>query len=594
MRMIYPHIIYIATLSYIHCNITRMKNSIDDANRGWGFMKRNGNRCVATGLDDNYVFPFLVMAFSAQINRQKDFNLKIAFGKGLLQEKNRKLISQVLTVLDISYEFISVDLDSRLRSERWIAVTSFIRLHLADTLPEKFLWLDGDLICLKGWDKIFDEYEYSIEKHAICAAVDTVPLLNLVSRSPYNRNAAIQRMGQNYFNAGVLLVNPNLWRVINKKNHWQELYDHYNEMGFQFADQCILNHLCSNSYSHIDKSYNVFASIRKKYASNGKIKIMHFAGEEKPWFYKKFDFAIISSSLRSMDILKYIRLQSELIKIVSKKNSDLGAKLRVAQKELHRDISNIQVWHHQIYKLKKNLRMRYIKSFLFQRFYYLDRLNWFINKKRNATEVGETSNEIVAITVSVNYSQVLDYVLKKNISIISSWIVVTEPDDIATIEVVRKHPNIELLFFDFKAHGRKFNKGGGIRMAQKYAYQKYPNHWYLLLDSDISLRTSADLHQVKQLDNRLIYLSSNRRDYLYFSDLAKQESFTPYDGPIQSGFFQLYRQKRFYFDSWDASRCDRWFADDFPEFKVLPNTSCDHLGMAGNWDGTKGTRFSFD
>jgi lipopolysaccharide biosynthesis glycosyltransferase len=239
---------------------------------------------------------------------KKDFNLKIAFGNGLLSEENIELISEVLSVLSISYEFISVDLDSRLRSERWITVTAYIRLYLADTLPDKFLWLDGDLICLKGWDKIFEEYEFSIEKYAICAAVDTV-ILDLASRYPYNSNAAILRMGQNYFNTGVLLVNPNAWRDINKKNQWQELYDHYNEKGFQFADQCIINYLCSNSFLHLDKSYNVLASLRKKNVTSGEMKILHFAGEEKPWFYKKFDFAIVASHLRSIDILKYINLK---------------------------------------------------------------------------------------------------------------------------------------------------------------------------------------------------------------------------------------------------------------------------------------------
>jgi hypothetical protein len=189
---------------------------------------------------------------------------------------------------------------------------------------------------------------------------------------------------------------------------------------------------------------------------------------------------------------------------------------------------------------------------------------------------------------------VLAYIIEKNVSIFSSWIVVTDSNDEATIALVRDYPKIELLFFDFKKHGRKFDKGGAIRLAQKFAYQKYPNHWYLILDSDISLRSSTELSQVRMLDNQHIYLTDNRRDYLSMSGLEMQEGYTSYDGPIESGFFQLYRQKKFYRNSMDAEGCDTWFARDFPAFKVLPNTSCDHLGMAGNWDGTKGTRFIFD
>jgi lipopolysaccharide biosynthesis glycosyltransferase len=534
------------------------------------------------------------MTFSAKINRQKDFNLKIAFGKGLLSEKNRELISKVLTVLDVSYEFISVDLDSRLRSERWIAVTSFIRLYLADTLPEKFLWLDGDLICLKGWDKIFDEYEYSIEKYAICAAVDPVPLLNLISRSPYNTNAAILRMKQNYFNAGVLLVNPNLWRDINKKNQWQELYDNYNEMGFQFADQCIINYLCSNSFKHLDKSYNVFASIGKKYIPNRKRRILHFAGEEKPWFYKKFDFAILSSNLKPMDVLKYIKLQSELIKVISRNSSELGVILREKQTGLNRNIPNIQIWHHKIWVLKKNIRRRLKNNYYIQRSYYLDLLNLNLGRIKLSSRKSHHQNQLLAITISVNYSDVLGIVIEKNKSLFSNWIIVTDANDFATINLVGKHPEIELLFFDFKKHGRKFNKGGAVRLAQKYAYANYPNHWYLILDSDICLNLSSEKLHMNELDEDKIYFCGERRDYKCFSDLINKKSFTRFSGPIEAGFFQLYRKKRFYLDSMDASSCDMWFSDGFQSFDVLPGLYCDHLGVSGNWDGTKGSRFIFD
>jgi len=549
---------------------------------------------VATGLDDNYVFQFLVMAYSAQINRHKDFNLKIAFGNGLLSEKNRIMISEVLEILEISYEFISVNLDSRLRSEKWIAVTSFIRLYLADSLAENFLWLDGDLLCLKGWDKIFDDYEHSIKKNAICAAVDTIPLLNLTLRNPYKRNSAILRMGQDYFNAGVLLVNPTLWRAINKENPWKELYDHYNEMGFQFADQCIINYLCSNSFQHLDKSYNVFASIRKKYDSSGGRKILHFAGAEKPWFYKKFNFAMLSSNLGTKDILKYIEFQTQIIKIVNRKDSELGKSLRTMQKILQKDIPNVQTWHHEIYHLKRKLRIRYTKSYVFQRYYLLDRLIWFKYMKKNKPKVKEPSNQITAITVSVNYSEVLAYIIEKNIHLFSSWIIVTDSKDERTIALVQKYPKIELLFFDFTEHGRKFNKGGGIRLAQEFVYRKYPDHWYLILDSDICLQFASELALLNHLDDQLIYLCGDRRDYHSMSTLLKQESYMPYDGPIESGFFQLYREKSFYKDSMDAGWCDIWFIQNFPSLKVLPDLVCDHLGMAENWDGSKGVRFRFD
>ena len=80
---------------------------------------------MASGLDDNYVFPFLVMAFSASRNSKLPFHLKIAFAENLLSKANRQLISDVLTELKLSFEFIPIILSDKLKSQDHIQITSF-------------------------------------------------------------------------------------------------------------------------------------------------------------------------------------------------------------------------------------------------------------------------------------------------------------------------------------------------------------------------------------------------------------------------------------------------------------------------------------
>jgi hypothetical protein len=246
--------------------------------------------------------------------------------------------------------------------------------------------------------------------------------------------------------------------------------------------------------------------------------------------------------------------------------------------------------HHIIYHSKR----KFYTSIIYQRFYYFDKIFWTLTKQRKEIFPKEFNGRIIAITVSVNYTQVLSYIIEQNINLFTEWIIVTDPNDIRTVALLKQYPKITTLYFNFKKHGNKFNKGGGIRLAQEFAYRKYPDHWYLILDSDISLQFASELTLLSHLDDQLIYLCGDRRDYLSMSALLKQESYKPYDGPIESGFFQLYREKCFYKDSMDAAACDTWFVENFPSLKVLPDIVCDHLGMAENWDGSKGVRFSSD
>jgi len=216
------------------------------------------------------------------------------------------------------------------------------------------------------------------------------------------------------------------------------------------------------------------------------------------------------------------------------------------------------------------------------------------NAKRIKSNNENSLKSITAITVSVNYAQILALIIEKNISFFSEWIIVTDHKDSATIKLLEQYPEIRVLFFNFKKYGNKFNKGGAIRKAQKHAYKVSPDNWYLLIDSDIIIRSPLDLSSLEELDESAMYVCHDRRDYSSLSDLNSATNFKTYETSLRAGYFQLYRNKHFYIDWPDASYCDMIFGSNFETIRNFPGIACNHLGQEGNHDGSKGPRFLFD
>jgi len=310
---------------------------------------------VVTAFDDNYVYPFLVMAHTAMKHSYRKFKLKIAFDETQLSEKNLNLISNVLSILDIEFELIPIKLGLDLKPQDYISVTSFARLYLAETLSEEFLWLDCDLICRRGWDEIFVEYESALKESTVCASVDAIPLQKLLGGERNMRNSAMLRMGENYFNSGVLLVNPGRWKDLNIVTNWKDIYSQNEQLGFQYADQDIINFMCFKSFRHLDPAYNVFATIGSNYVLNDDIKILHFPGKDKPWTFQKYSLAILLSAIRLRYFFEYFKVQSEMIKSVRKIDPSLASDLKI----LHRGLQIKRSAAYVLCKIfKKLIRLR--------------------------------------------------------------------------------------------------------------------------------------------------------------------------------------------------------------------------------------------
>jgi hypothetical protein len=206
---------------------------------------------------------------------------------------------------------------------------------------------------------------------------------------------------------------------------------------------------------------------------------------------------------------------------------------------------------------------------------------------------------MIAITVSTNYSDILPLILEANVRFFKKWIFVTSVNDTPTIHLLMGNSNIDILYWDFNNSGRKFDKGGAVKYAQEFAYDKFPDEWYLLLDSDICL--SKDFSAVAELTGRFdpeaIYGAKNRYDFNKLSDFRNFTNYSKYPlGHKLYGYFQLYKQKLFYQPSIDAGLCDIEFTGQFNKRFFLDGFECSHLGRKKrNWAGRKiGSDFIMD
>ena len=203
--------------------------------------------------------------------------------------------------------------------------------------------------------------------------------------------------------------------------------------------------------------------------------------------------------------------------------------------------------------------------------------------------------DIIAITVSVNYDDILKHLIGQNAQFFKEWVIVTSPDDTATKKLIDDSclPHITTLYFDKFKYNAVFNKGGALHFAQEYVYNKYDTtSAILILDSDISLPDNfKEIVSGFTLEDDTIYGVSKRVDYHTIEDFLGKKNGHNYNKRIVYkdivGFFQLYKldPKYIYTNSFSCAACDIIFSRLFPNIKYV-ELPIIHLGKEEiNWNG---------
>ncbi len=210
-------------------------------------------------------------------------------------------------------------------------------------------------------------------------------------------------------------------------------------------------------------------------------------------------------------------------------------------------------------------------------------------------------SDIICITISTNYDDLLNIILPQNHTFFKKWYIVTHKDDKQTIDCIHKYnkDNIEILYFDFYANNKKFNKGGALAYAQNVAYTAYPNNTFLIIDSDIYLPDNfMELYNSIKLEYDVLYSSEIRYDYRSYFDFEFDLKKTIYPGSSEGyGFFQLYKinntsnNNYLYKTSEHCGECDHIFRFLFTKIIPIKGLYVKHLGYTTiynrNWEGRK-------
>jgi choline kinase len=208
--------------------------------------------------------------------------------------------------------------------------------------------------------------------------------------------------------------------------------------------------------------------------------------------------------------------------------------------------------------------------------------------------------DIIAITVCVNYADILKHMITQNAKFLKAWYIVTSPEDLDTQNLIKgaNLENIHVMIYNDFYKNSTFNKGGSLRFVQEHVNKEYKSSNILILDADIYLPDNF-IESLPTIEDDTMYGISERLDYWTLDDFINntnphhQKGFLT-EADFLVGFFQLYKQcEHKYKNSYNCSKCDILFRDMFSKQQAI-NLTVKHLGREIlNWDGRKKSSVRF-
>jgi lipopolysaccharide biosynthesis glycosyltransferase len=292
---------------------------------------------ICTSIDDNYLWPWMVMVYSAALTSDaKNFRIIVGNMNCMLSQESIDVIERFTKSLGLDLEIINITTSLNPTFEHQFNLTVYSRLFLMDKLDEDFIWFDADLLLMPGWDEIFVEsIEENYDSAVICGVADSALTLQALAK---DQNQAYVNAAGKYINSGVLKIRTKKWKKLPKEVDWQDMAQNLKKYGLSLPDQDVLNYLCADHIALISPGFNYIVGDQISFQE--KILIKHFAGSPKPWQLdkagKEFLLAvqgakyfspqdwITQSSDAFLDFPKYWQIEAELLSYVQNFDDELG------------------------------------------------------------------------------------------------------------------------------------------------------------------------------------------------------------------------------------------------------------------------------
>ena len=233
--------------------------------------------------DDNFI-KFTVVSIKSLIeNADANNNYIIYILNAGISEQMKKEVYK-LEKENCKIEFINVQnqlnkISKDLPLRDYYSKTTYFRMFIADMYPEydKAVYIDSDTVILGDVSKL---YAHDLGDNYVGACHEQAMVQTEVFGNYVEKVMGISR--NEYFNAGILLINCNLFRKNRLLEKFIELLGIYTFVVTQ--DQDYLNVLCHGKVLWLEQGWNteVYGDISVKESD---MHIVHYIMVSKPWHY---------------------------------------------------------------------------------------------------------------------------------------------------------------------------------------------------------------------------------------------------------------------------------------------------------------------
>ncbi|MBR1931395.1 MAG: 1-acyl-sn-glycerol-3-phosphate acyltransferase [Lachnospiraceae bacterium] len=249
-------------------------------------MLRTSSRLIPIffAADDKYI-PFMMVTMKSLIANASDkYHYKLHVLHTDITVEHQAQIKRLETgnckiiFVDVTEELEKIAKKITLRD--YYTATTYYRVFIAELFPayKKVLYIDSDTVVRED---VANLYHYDLGKNYIGAVRDQLVVQTDIYGDYVEKVLGISRGA--YFNAGVVLINCEQFRMARMLKQFIELLNTYTFVVAQ--DQDYLNILCKDHVLWLDPRWNV-QMIGTLPFEEDKSKLVHYNLAAKPWHYK--------------------------------------------------------------------------------------------------------------------------------------------------------------------------------------------------------------------------------------------------------------------------------------------------------------------
>ena len=241
-------------------------------------------------LDENYNNQFLTTLCSLNENSTKKFNVFVihknpkSLKKYFLNSNNQfNLINEINF-----YQIDNLDITFPNLEKNHVSEATYYRFFIERYLPndlDSIVYLDCDIVCINNPEEILSSTLQDLKESNNIVGASTEYIKNKSTEEVFNR---LNLNSNNYFNAGVMLIDYKKWKKESLMNKLLELMADIRD-DINFWDQDVLNKFFDGSYLELSNYLNF--SMVNEFSDNlneinRKIIFLHYSGSSKPWTIK--------------------------------------------------------------------------------------------------------------------------------------------------------------------------------------------------------------------------------------------------------------------------------------------------------------------